>query len=211
MTPAPDDWSPSPELLAAYFDGELADQPEVAELEQCIGIWLQQHPEARAVFDDYRRLSQLWHDTTPAQPSPAVWRSLDAHLAALPFAPRVARQRRRVWWIAAAALTSAAAVVLALWLQWQPAPPLAPAAVDEVFPVATAAEVEILHIDGADTQTLVVGELPVGGPLELADPGEVAITSVQPDARDQATPHVRIGDGQRPMIWTRTNADVTLP
>ena len=49
-----------------------------------------------------------------------------------------------------------------------------PAAV-EPFEVATADEVEILSVRGADTGTLVVGEVPVRGELVLPLPGEVEI------------------------------------
>ncbi len=78
----------------------------------------------------------------------------------------------------------------------------------EVFPVATAAEIAILRVEGADTHTLVVGELPVHGPLVLAGPGEVALTSVQPDARDQMMPHIRLDGPGRPLIWA---AEATEP
>jgi hypothetical protein len=86
-------------------------------------------------------------------------------------------------------------------------PPVQPAIVKaddvEVFPVATADEIAILHVAGADTHTVIVGELPVLGPLELAGPGEVALTSVQPDVRDNMMPHIRMGGANRPMIWAR--------
>jgi hypothetical protein len=66
-------------------------------------------------------------------------------------------------------------------------------------------EVEILRVEGADTGTLVVGALPVHGPLELADPGEVTVTSIEPDARDQMVPVIR--STGRPMIWARLDSE----
>ena len=88
-----------------------------------------------------------------------------------------------------------------------PAP--APEDVIEVFPVAIASEVSILSVEGADTQTVVVGRLPLLGAMELAGPGDVALTSVQPDRRDNMVPHVRIGGAHRPMIWAPVEAEAS--
>ncbi len=171
------------------------------------------------MLDDYRRLAQLWNDTTPPEPPAAVWDDLATQLAALPPA-KAGRGRWLPRWTAAL-VAVAATVALALWLGWgrsdaprvaqdRPMPAPAPAPV-EAYPVATADEVVILRVEGEDTQTLVVGELPLHGPMELAGPGEVALTSVQPDARDRMLPDVRIGGAQRPMIWARIAAEVMEP
>jgi hypothetical protein len=217
MTPTPEEWSPHPELLAAYFDGELAGRPDHEALRSRIAAWLRRHPEAREVFADYCRLSELWHDTTPPDPGPEIWTDvatqLDARCRVLP----ARKQGRRL----VVLLASAAAIALVVGLgvgrrlTEQRAPVAltqpAPTADEEVLPVATAAEVAILRIEGADTQTLVVGELPVGGPLELAGPGEVALTSVQPDAHDQMMPHVRVDGSRRPLIWARVEPESMEP
>lgn len=219
MNSEPDEWSPSPELLAAYFDGELVGRPEQIDLRRRIARWLRSHPEARAVLDDYRRIAHLWHDTTPPEPEPAVWQRLDAQLASIPLARSSPARRQWVRWTTAL-VTVAAAIGLAVWLARPDALQLArapekqitaPPDTVEVFPVATAGEVTILRVEGDDTQTLVVGELPLHGPLELAGPGEVALTSVQPDARDRMRPLVRMGDAQRPMIWARVDAEAMEP
>jgi hypothetical protein len=224
MNSEPADWSPGPELLAAYFDGELAGRPDLAGVRRRIADWLRCHPEARAVLDDYRRLAQLWRDTSPADPGPGPWQELDTKLALVPLA-RPGRSRRQ--WLArwtAALVGVAAAATIAIWLglgerdapqrvqtaQEQPVPARAAPAV-EVFAVATAAEVTILRVEGADTQTVVVGELPLHGPMELLGPGEMALTSIQPDARDRMMPHVRIGGSHRPMIWAPVNAEAMEP
>src|SRR5262249_61506287 len=68
------------------------------------------------------------------------------------------------------------------------------------FVVATAEEIEILSVEGADHPSLAVGEMPVHGPLELLAPGEMTVTSVQPDARDNMTPVFSQGP-DTPMIW----------
>jgi hypothetical protein len=209
MNATPDDWSPSPEILAAYFDGELAVHPE---LRGRIADWLRTHPEARAVLEDYRRLAQLWQDTTPPDPTAVAWQELDARLAAL----QLARAPRPVLRRLAAAVVLAAAMALAVWTGWPPpaAPPVQKTPIaesDEVLAVATAAEVTILRVEGEDTQTVAVGEMPVHGPLELAGPGEVTLTNVRPDARDRMMPHVRMDGDHRPMIWARVDAEATEP
>jgi anti-sigma factor RsiW len=219
MNSEPDDWSPSPELLAAYFDGELVDRPDLAQLRGRIADWLRDHPEAYAIQEDYRRLAQLWRDTIPTDPGPAAWERLEASLANMPLVrPGLSVGRAGLRWTAAV-VAVAAVIALAVWLgrgapegpQLVHVPPQPPVVVPEVFPVATAAEVTIVSVEGADTQTLVVGELPLHGPLELAGPDEVTLTSVQRDARDGMTPLVRIGGAQRPMIWARVDAEATEP
>jgi hypothetical protein len=207
-----DDWRPGPELLAAYFDGELAGRADLDLLGQRVQDWLRRHPEAVAELADYRRLDRLWQETAPADPGADAWRQLEARIARAPVASAERPRRSSAGLWAGALLAAAAAVALAVWLgmTYEKAPQLArpqtiqPALVahdTEIFPVATADEIAILHVDGADTQTLVVGELPVQGALELAGPGEVAFTSVQPDIRDNMMPHVRIGGAERPLIW----------
>ncbi len=70
----------------------------------------------------------------------------------------------------------------------------------EVFPVATAEEIAILHVEGDDTGTVVVGRMPVDGPLELAQPGDVLLNSVSPAPGDEMVPDVQWNQGS-PMIW----------
>jgi hypothetical protein len=222
MTPHPDDWSPRPELLAAYFDGELDGRPDLDALRRRVRDWLCRHPEAGAVLDDYRRLAQLWQETRPPEPEPETWRRVEECLARHPLPQPVPARRARAGRWVAALLAVAAGVALWAWLGLHdPAGPkvaekkAAPAAVGEdaveVFPVATAAEVTILRVEGNDTHTLVVGELPVQGPLELAGPGDVVLTSVQPDTRDQMMPQVRVDGPHRPMIWAPTASEGTAP
>jgi hypothetical protein len=211
MSQSDDDWRPGPELLAAYFDGELAGRPDGDALRERIQDWLRCHAEARGELEDYRQLDRLWKKTVPPEPSADAWEHVAERLRRA-WLSRLARPRRAALggWVAALVAT-AACVALLVWLGVgdESAPKLVqpklilPAPVDdmEVFPVATAAEIAILHVEGADTQTLAVGELPVQGALELAGPGEVALTSVQPDARDNMIPNVRIGGTHRPMIW----------
>jgi hypothetical protein len=207
-----DDWRPGPELLAAYFDGELAGRIDLDLLKQRVQDWLRRHPEAVAELADYRQLDRLWQETAPADPGDDAWQQLEGRIAQAPRMSATRSRRSSAGYWAAALLATAAGVALAVWLGLvhEGPPQIArpqtiqpPLTVEdaEIFPVATADEIAILHVDGADTQTLVVGELPLQGALELAGPGEVALTSVQPDLRDNMMPLVHIGGAQRPLIW----------
>ena len=207
-----DDWRPTPELLAAYFDGELVGSTDRDLLSRRVQDWLRRHPEAGADLADYRRLDRLWQETAPPDPGADAWLQLEARIAQAPTGTPAPPRRLSTGSWAATLLATAAAAALAVWLgfthEWtpslarpQPPPPAPVADVVETLPVATADEIAILHVEGADTQTLVVGELPVQGVLELAAPGEVALTSVQPDIRDNMMPQLHIGGAQRPLIW----------
>ena len=66
-------WTPDPQLLAAYFDGELEGRDDVADLRGKIEAWLETHPEANEEWRQQRALQKLWLDTTPAEPSAATW------------------------------------------------------------------------------------------------------------------------------------------
>ena len=41
------DWTPDPQLLAAYFDGELEGRDDRADLRARVEAWLEQHPQAK--------------------------------------------------------------------------------------------------------------------------------------------------------------------
>lgn len=206
-------WEPDPQLLAAYFDGELADCAEGAEggddVRARIEAWLLSHPEAAEESD---ALKKLWLETTPAEPTPAQWNAvldrIDARRPARPAAPP-----RRPWLYFAAA----ASVVLFLgaffgasrFLQ-PPQPGPGPVAINpgasnpddlEVLQVALASEVTILRMEGPETDAVVVGAMPVAGSLELADSGEVCISCKCPRV------HVRQDPPHRPMVWARASAD----
>jgi hypothetical protein len=103
-------------------------------------------------------------------------------------------------------------VTLLIWTAaQQPGAPVGPIllpeeiAEGEILPVATADEVVVLRIEGDDTGTLVVGQLPLSGPMVLAETGEIEQISSEPDARDQMIPQFRLRG--RPMIWARLDTD----
>jgi hypothetical protein len=165
-------------------------------------------PEQQQLDQDLRRLLQR---TAPPEPHPAVWTSLFAQIE------RQARGEGQVTrsglasrlssltpWLAASAAV-AAALLVALLIELGRTPqvanvgPVAPTGA-EAFPVASAAEIEILSVAGADTHTLVVGNPPLDGTLELLEPGDVSLFSVEP-AADDMVPEFRFHGPNAPMIW----------
>jgi len=133
-----------------------------------------------------------------------------ARLRALRLPPGKGRRWSRLTWLAALGGAGAACLWLALTVmftqgrqealapdgQTPSGPPLVDASprgeAMEAFPVATAAEVEILSVQGEDTATLVVGELPVEGSLLLLQADELTLTNVEP-AHDNMVPEIRKG------------------
>jgi anti-sigma factor RsiW len=198
------------EIVAAYADGEFEGRDDLALLKQRVEEWLRRHPEAHAELAEYRRLKQLWQETAPPEPAPEAWRQVLEVLRTAPASAPTSRVTWRRMAVFAAGLAACLALVAVGWRREPPAsdpPALAHTEEEqEILSVASMDEVEILRVEGADTSTLVTGALPLQGSMELAAPGEVTITSVQPDARDQMVPMIRIGGG-RPMIWARLDTE----
>lgn len=210
MTPNPNfSWN---EILAAYADGELEGRDDLAPLKERVEDWLTQHPEAEAELEQLRQLKQVWQETTPPSPAPSVWQRMLRELARpsrpSPTPTQSAWPRFAVF---AAALAACVALGLILRSARQPevvpSPQPVPLSDEAPFAVAAVHEVEILDVDGADTPTLIVGELPLQGPLVLAAPGDITVTSVRPAARDNMVPEVNLQGPGRPMIWARAETD----
>jgi len=198
------------EILAAYADGEFEGRDDLVILKQRVEDWLANHPEGAQELARIRQLKSAWQQTTPADPDPAVWQRMLQTLTDPPKKPASRCPSWRRTMEIAAGVAACVIVGLAIWaygLRRSPAPAPAPVETEEPFSVAAAHEVEILAVEGADTQTLVVGALPVQGPLELAGPGDVTVTSVQPAARDNMMPEIRVQGPGRPMIWARLDTD----
>lgn len=194
------DWQPDPQLLAAYFDGELTEQED---LRTRIEAWLEAHPEALA---DWAELKKLLADTRPAEPSESAWQKMRESIDADRPAPR----RSRMPWIAAAIAASILLLIGAGFGIWRtpqaPAPvivqnpkTIAPTVDFEDLPIASADEITILRIEGSDMGTVPVAYLPIQGELELADPGEVCISCKCPRIQ------VRQDPPHRPMVWARAD------
>jgi hypothetical protein len=189
------------ELLAAYVDGEL-DAAGRARVE----AWLAEHPEARAELETQQRLSRrnqrLWQASAGPSPSEASWSRLVAHvqqaLTAPPGPP--APRRPRLLRILAPLTTAAAAVLAVVFLRplTPPAPPT-PSTPDEVWAVATDDDVEIVGIQGADFDRLVVGRSPLPDQIVLATANDVAFEKVTPDT-DGMMPKMPPPGATVPMI-----------
>ncbi len=209
-------WKPDPQLLAAYFDGELEGRDDLADVRARIETWLETHPESADEWAQHRQLQKLWLDTTPAEPSAAAWDKTAKKIAVRRRQPIGSPQHP---WLAVGVTAASIALIFGLLFgilrylqptdaQNEPvvlAPrekPKLPLAVEaDVFPVATAAEVVVRRIEGADTSLLAVGRMPVEGMLELAAPGDVRVFMVRPAAQDRMMPNVRHDGPLRPMIW----------
>ncbi len=193
-------WKPSPELLAAFGDGELDARDDAAELRARLEDWLAKNPLAQADLAANRRLKSLFDRAAPPAPSPETWREVMTRLEHMP-APAQRRAPSMAWLVgmgaAAACLLWAVLLAGSYWKT--------PTAAAEVFAVATDDDIEILHVEGNAIDSLVVGLQPLIGMLELADPGEVVIKSVTPDPRDNMVPVVHNEGPSRPMIWATPN------
>jgi anti-sigma factor RsiW len=211
--PDPHDWQPDPQLLGAYFDGEMEGRDDVADLRACLEAWLEQRPEARAQWADYQALLRLLLDTAPREPSSATWNQVLDRIDGerrRPM-PTLRRYRRRLGTIAAGVALLMGLAYSAMRYADSPsrkddsivvAPPhKAPADEDAVLLVATAGEIVVTYIEGADASAIAVGQLPVHGPLELAEVGDVHFVAVRSDAGPKTRPQVRHDGPSRPMVW----------
>jgi hypothetical protein len=188
-------WKPSPELLAAFADGELDARDDADGLCARIEAWLAANPAAQADLAANRRLKALWDRGAPPAPPAEAW---DQVMKRLAHAPAPARRGRSAgFWVGAA--TAAACVLWALMLANSYRKPPAPAL--EVFAVAGDNDVEILYVEGDSLDGLVVGFGPFRNVLELPDFGEIVVISVTPSPLDNTKP-VFNSEGP-PLIWAR--------
>lgn len=205
---------PDADLLAAYAAGELDGDAALAPFKEQVEKWLAEHPQDLPATENW--LQDLWETSRPAEPETTHFDAILERLQSLPTdggrRPVPAGIRWRL--LAAGLAAMAAAVWLAFALVSSPqdivkddanattvasTPP-------EAFQVASSDEIEILSVDGAATSTLVVGRVPVQGPLELLAPGDVTLTSVQPADGDNMVPRVHKGH-ETPLIWARVDSE----
>ena len=224
-----DRWEPKPEELAAYVDGEFEGHDALLPQKHNIEQWLAEHPEAAEDLAAWRKLKQVWHETTPVSPSDEQWDTvlsgirtgIEQHQSGdLPT-------RRLPWgWMFGTAAAVLLTTTLLLW-QWmgnstetgKPRNPTQQLAnqknlpkkttptlnlPDEPFLIAEEFEIEILHIKGEDTEKLVVGELPMQGDMPLAGPGEVIFEEMPEKNPTGKKPTVVESTDHPPMIWVRS-------
>jgi hypothetical protein len=196
-----------PEWLAAYADGEMDHNAALAPYKKPLEEWLAEHPEAVADVEEQRRLRELVQQTAPLDPDAGAWGRMLARLHEAPG--EIARRRAWSWGRLASvlAMTAAALWLVSVLVTPQPAPPQKLSGGDEEeLAVATADEIEILSIEGDATRTLVIGEAPVHGALELLQAGEMKVTSVEPDVPRNMRLDVREGPAT-PMIWALLDSE----
>jgi hypothetical protein len=178
-------WTPTPEELAAYADGE-ADRL----LRDRIDVWLDHHPEGQAELDQYRDLSRAWRHTSPADPAHESWDAAFERIAGGLKRPAAPAGRRRFWLGLLGAALAAACVWGALLLRQGLVPPDQD---DEPFPVVSASEVIIISMNPDDRAALPVGE-PLDLPqVDLATHEEIEL--VRPPM-----PQIKLEDWSTPMI-----------
>jgi anti-sigma factor RsiW len=219
----------TPELLAAYADGEL-DPVTRARVER----WLAAHPGAREELRAQRRLSpgnvRLWEQIEPPAPPEDTWTAvrraveeavLPARVATARFRP--GRWRRVGLWVAGGLAASAAAASVGWWLATPAAPRPSPAeppgrppaevatashpddplAGLTVLPMATAADVELLHVPADAAEWLPVARVLLPDAVVLAGPEDVLLEGA--DANDPAWPpggpKMLTAPGDAPMIY----------
>jgi hypothetical protein len=175
--------TPTPELLAAYADGELHGAERAA-----VEVWLDGCPQARAEVEALRRLACQCRRTVAPDPSPDAWDAvlLNVH-AALPSGPvHMPLPRRRPAWPAAIATAAAvfAGIFVGRTLWTVPAAPQAtvvtPATLKEPISLADAREIDIVSIDDEDAASLLIGQPPIREKLQLAGPGDITVVGLEP-------------------------------
>ena len=165
------DGAPTRAELVALVDGRL-DAIRTRQIE----LWLAVHPDDAAVVEEHRQVLCQVRDLAPPQPSESdwdqVWGRIDEALPASPETP--ARPRRRVL-----AVVAGIAALLLLTIPSHVSRPRPQGSVESTAAapilLASADEVEIVSIDGADLGALLVGEPPLRRPLELAAVGDVEL------------------------------------
>lgn len=208
MTQDRDDLKLPPEaFLAGYVDDELTSAERRA-----VEAWLARDEHAAALVEAQREFIQFWPSVPVPEPSPFTWaRTLTGITAGLALAnmagtaavqSAVKRPAPRPRWVRAALRWTGAAAAVLFLLVLNPLASHAPAPgpAVEPFPVATADDVDIVTLHAADADRLVVGNLPVREPLDLAAPGDVVVVSIQPDV-DGMLPDLRLqAASPSPMI-----------
>jgi anti-sigma factor RsiW len=176
---------PTPEQLAAYYDGALQGTERAA-----LDAWLTEH--SRDDLETAQQLDELVRATTAPEPSPQAWAGVLDRIAAgrIPTAPP--RSRRRLLLRLALGL-SAAAAVLGAFVLARGSTGLPERGV-EPFPVVSGKDVVVIQIDGNDT-SLVAAPIPIDEIGPLAEPGDVEV--LEPPADPAGLMQVQ---GAAPML-----------
>jgi hypothetical protein len=194
---------PTPGQFAAYLDGELDPAAHAA-----VAAWLATRPADADEIEGQRRLLRLWDAYPPASPAPAAWDAALARLHSKTSAESPARPRRRAlgWWAAGIAAAAVAAILLIRAFPPAPSGPVATVPPpEEPWAVADDGDVRIVSMDfvgfdaDAEARRLVVGRLPIPGPVFLVSQEEVTVLQMASHPREEGrVPHLE--EGAVPMI-----------
>ena len=194
---------PRREELAAYLDGEL-DAAGRARVQH----WLAQQPGAAAAAEELRELAHLVKQSCIPEPEEAAWAAtldrIDRAVTAQrrSAAPLLARIASLIVPIA-----GAAAVLLALFLRPVAVESTQPEAV-EPFPVVTPDDVELISLEHADRDAVLVGHSPLSEPIVLVKPGDMSDLQIKPDVDGMVPTVARAVEGKSavvlvaPLGWT---------
>jgi anti-sigma factor RsiW len=186
MEPNPYTLPPTPELLAAYADGEFEGREDLQPLRRELEAWIADRPEVQMELAELRRLRRLVVETPPPEPSDAHWtRCLDAIAKADKTVSRPADPAAKIL----GTIASLAAVVMLFFV----APQFSPRRT-EVWATAGPKDVEIVQGE-ADDWVQVAWQVP-HNPLPLAESGDVVF--VEPEMPRRVVYREGVG---RPMIW----------
>lgn len=165
------DRTPTPAELVAFVDGRL-DALRARQIE----LWLAVHPDTAASVEEHRQVLQQVRDLAPPEPADAAWEHVWNQIAAALPAPREEprRLRRRVLGVVAGIAALLLLMIPSHVSRQEPRNSLDAIAIMPIL-LASADEVEIVSIDGADVKALLVGEPPLRRPFELASVDDVEL------------------------------------
>jgi len=208
-TPRPENFSP--ELLAAYADGELSSYDRTR-----VERWLAENPDAHESLENQEVIGpgnvELWGLAAPPPPSLADWIATREQIGSQ---LRVAHRVRLVGWAGTIGLLATAAILILVLPGPQPnganpelrpvfnGPVPAGAIDDEPYPMASASDVLIITLPESAAGLLVVGEHPLADSLlSFAKVGEVQFHAVGSDLAGRF-PEVmsEAADDVHPMLW----------
>jgi hypothetical protein len=206
---------PTPQQLGAYADGELSAADRAA-----VDAWLRRHPARAAEIEAMWRVTQLWRETPPPQPSAEAWSTVRHKIEArlherpalghgqetMPQRVETMSQRRPPRGTMPPrrsprfGLAVAAAAVLALVLLSKghgPAP-----AQEEPYPVINAEDVAIMSISGDDCACLVGARPPVSriDESDLATSDDVLVLNLEPHKDDGTVADLHFENGAPMMV-----------
>lgn len=191
--------APSPELLAAYVDGEM-DARTRARVE----AWLADHAEARDEVRGLQRLQKLCADAPPPEPGERTWSAALARIEAHVAEARLRPARHGSRWLVrlglvAGCLAAGCLLLIAFSLRGLRSPP-GPEPVLPL-PVASDHDIEILSMEDSDIAALIVGKPPILGELVLASAEDISEIETAADENGQLPEHWGKNEGLNgPMI-----------